>query len=317
MEISITVLLAGIAASAAPLLLAALGETLTEKAGVINLSLDGAILLSAMTGFVTAARFDSLAIGFAAAAATGMLSALVLVIISVYLGQSQVAVGFALTFLCRDLAYFLGAPFARTAGPQLSSSPIPLLSDLPIIGPILFNQSLIVYCSFLAIPLAWLFMYHTPQGLILRCAGENPEGCWARGIRPRRVQAAYTLAGGALIGLSGAAFSLAVKPGWGRPQGCEGIGWIALALVIFGGWHPLRVALGAYLFGFLQMSGILLQDVFPNIPAQIFQVAPFPLMIFTLILIHVGRNSKGKKLLLLRLLSGDAPGSLGKNYRQA
>jgi len=317
MEISITVLLAGIAASAAPLILAGLGETLTEKAGVINLSLDGAILLSAMTGFVTAARFDSLTAGFAAAAVTGMLSSLVLVIISVYLGQSQVAVGFALTFLCRDLAYFLGAPFARTAGPQLTASPIPLLSDLPVIGPILFHQSLLVYSSFIAIPLAWFFMYHTPQGLIVRCVGENPEGCWARGIRPRIVQAVYTLAGGALIGLAGAAFSLAVKPGWGRPQGCEGIGWIALALVIFGGWHPLRVALGAYLFGFLQMLGILLQDVFPNIPAQIFQVAPFPLMIFTLVLIHAGRNSKGKKLILLRLLSGDAPGFLGKNYRQA
>jgi simple sugar transport system permease protein len=317
MEISIAVLLAGIAASAAPLLLAALGETLTEKAGVINLSLDGTILLAAMTGFVTAAHYDSLPAGFAAAALTGMLSSSILAILSIHLGQSQVAVGFALTFLCRDLAYFLGAPFAHTAGPQLSVRPVPLLSELPFIGPVLFNHCLIVYSSFIAIPLIWYFMYHTPQGLVLRCAGENPEGCWARGIRPRVIQAFYTLAGGALVGLAGAAFSLAVKPGWGRPQGCEGIGWIALALVIFGGWHPLRVALGAYLFGFLQMMGILLQDVFPAIPAQIFQVAPFPLMIFTLVLIHISKKSKGKKLLLLRLLSGDPPGSLGKNYRQA
>ena len=127
----------------------------------------------------------------------------------------------------------------------------------------------------------------------------------------------YTLLGGALIGLSGAAFSLAIKPGWGRPQGCEGMGWIALALVIFGGWHPLRVAFGAYLFGFLQMGGILLQDVFPAIPAPIFQVAPFPLMIFTLVLVHLGRNNTGRKRLLLRLLSGDPPDALGKNYQQA
>ena len=317
MDMSISVFLAGIASSAAPLVLAALGETLTEKSGVINLSLDGAILLSAMAGFVVAGQTGSLASGFAAAAATGVLTALVLVIISIYLGQSQVAVGFALTFLCRDLAYFLGAPFARTAGPQLTIAPIPLLANIPIIGPLFFQHSLIVYSSFAAIPLIWFFMYHTPPGLILRCVGENPEGCWARGIRPRVTQTIYTLLGGALIGLAGAAFSLAIKPGWGRPQGCEGIGWIALALVIFGGWHPLRVAFGAYLFGFLQMLGILLQDIFPTVPAQIFQVAPFPLMIFTLVLVHLSRNNRGKKLLLLRLLSGDPPGALGKNYRQA
>jgi len=315
MEISITILLAGIAATAAPLVLAALGETLSEKAGVINLSLDGTILLSAMTGFAVAAQYDSTLAGFAVAAGTGILVALVLAIISIWLGQSQVAVGFALTFLCRDLAYFLGAPFARTPGPQLSGLPIPLLSDLPLFGPILFNHSIIVYSSFIAIPLLWWFMYYTPQGLIMRCAGENPEGCWAHGIRPRVVQTIYTLTGGALVGLAGASFSLATKPGWGRPQGCEGVGWIALALVIFGGWHPLRVAFGAYLFGFLQMLGILLQDSFPRIPAQIFQVAPFPLMIFTLIVVHLGRNSKGKKLFLLRLLSGNPPGGLGKNYR--
>ncbi len=317
MAVTTGVFLAGIASSAAPLVLASLGETLTEKSGIINLSLDGTILLSAMAGFVVAARTGSPAIGFAAAAGAGMLSSLVLVIISIYLGQSQVAVGFALTFLCRDLAYFLGAPFARTPGPQSAIIQVPLLADLPVIGPLFFQHSLIVYSSFAAIPLIWLFMYRTPQGLILRCVGENPEGCWARGIRPKMIQTIYTLIGGALVGLSGAAFSLAVKPGWGRPQGCEGMGWIALALVIFGGWHPLRVALGAYLFGFLQMSGIFLQDIFPHIPAQIFQVAPFPLMIFALVLVHSGRNATGKKLHLLRILSGDPPGALGRNYQQS
>ena len=317
MEISAALFLAGIASSAAPLVLAALGETLTEKAGVINLSLDGAILLSAMAGFVVAARTGSTAMGFAAAAGTGMLTALVLVVISIYLGQSQVATGFALTFLCRDLAYFLGAPFARTAGPQLSIVPVPILADLPIIGPVFFQHSLIVYTSFIAIPLLWFFIYQTPQGLVLRCVGENPEACWARGIQPKKIQTIYTLLGGALIGLAGAAFSLAIKPGWGRPQGCEGMGWIALALVIFGGWHPLKVAFGAYLFGFLQMGGIFLQDIFPSIPAQIFQVAPFPLMIFTLVLVHLGRDKTDRKFSLFRLLAGNPPAALGKNYRQA
>ena len=317
MDVSLPVLAAGIAATSAPLIFAALGETLTEKAGVINLSLDGTILLAAMTGFVTASATGSVWPGFAAAAATGMAVSLVLALVGVWLGQSQVAVGFALTFLCRDLAYFLGSPYSRTPGPQLLTAPIPVLNDLPVLGPVLFNHSLIVYGSFLTIPLLWYFMFHTRQGLVLRAVGENPEGCWARGIRPRLTQTIYTALGGALVGLGGAAYSLAIKPGWGRPQGCEGIGWIALALVIFGGWHPLRVALGAYIFGLLQMSGIIMQDMFPTIPSQIFQVAPFPLMIFTLVLIHLSRNVRnttGSRL--LTLLSGTPPQALGRTHRQ-
>ena len=312
---SITILLASVAMIAAPLVLAALGETLTEKAGVINLSLDGTILLAAMAGFVAASASHSLLIGFGAAALTGMASGLVLAAIAIWLGQSQVAAGFALTFLCRDLAYFLGAPHARTQGPQMAPVPVPLLADIPVIGPILFNQPLIVYLSFLAIPLMWLFINHSRQGLILRCVGENPEGCWARGIRPRLVQSLYLLAGSGMVGLAGAAYSLAVKPGWGRPQGCEGIGWIALALVIFGGWSPLRVALGAYLFGLLQMAGILLQDSFPAVPAQIFQVAPFPLMIFALVLVHLGSRSGAGRSGLARFFSATPPAALGRNYR--
>lgn len=317
MDVSLPVLAAGIAATSAPLIFAALGETLTEKAGVINLSLDGTILLAAMTGFVTASATGSVWPGFAAAAATGMAIALILALVGIWLGQSQVAVGFALTFLCRDLAYFLGTPYSRTPGPQLLTAPIPGLNDLPVLGLLLFNHSLIVYVSFLIIPLLWYFMFHTRQGLVLRAVGENPEGCWARGIRPRLTQTIYTALGGALVGLGGAAYSLAIKPGWGRPQGCEGIGWIALALVIFGGWHPLRVALGAYIFGLLQMSGIIMQDMFPTIPSQIFQVAPFPLMIFTLVLIHLSRNVRNTSGSgLLTLLSGTPPRALGRTHRQ-
>ncbi|HFQ90632.1 MAG TPA: ABC transporter permease [Desulfobulbus sp.] len=317
MEISLADLLAGVTATAAPLLLAALGETVTEKAGVINLSLDGTILLGAMTGFAVAATSGSLAAGFLAAAATGLAVAAVLSLIGTWLGQSQVAVGFTLTLLCRDLAYFLGSPHARQPGPQLLASPLPLLSRIPLLGPALFNQSLLVYLSIAAIPATWFFLYRTRHGLVLRAVGENPAACWARGIRPRLVQTTATLAGGALVGLAGAGYSLALKPGWGRPQGCEGIGWIALALVIFGGWHPLRVALGAYLFGFLQISTILLQDLFPALPTQVFQVAPFPIMIFTLILIHAGRNARGRKQrFLLRLFRGRPPAALGTTYRQ-
>ena len=314
MEISLATFLAAVAAMSAPVILAALGETLTEKAGVVNLSLDGAILLSAMAGFVVASSSASLPLGFAASALTGCLVAAVLALIGVSLHQSQVAAGFALTFLCRDLAYFLGHPYARQQGPQLTTLPIPGLAELPFLGEVLFSHSLVVYASFLAIPCCLLFLYRSRWGLLLRCAGENPEACWARGIDPNRVRVAAVVAGGALVGLAGGAFSLAVKPGWGQPQGCEGIGWIALALVIFGGWKPLRVALGAYFFATLQLLGIHFQDAFPTVPAQIFQVAPFPLMIFTLILIHASRQSRGR---LSRLLAGNAPKWLGRAYRRS
>ncbi len=314
MENTLASFIAAIAVMAAPLVLAALGETLTEKAGVVNLSLDGAILLSAMTGFVVASRSESLALGFLAAALTGCAVAALLAFIGVWLGQSQVAVGFALTFLCRDLAYFLGHPYARQQGPQLATLPLPFLSDIPFFGKVLFSHSLVIYASFLAIPCCSYFLYHTRYGLLLRAAGENPEGCWARGIDPTRVRILATMAGGILVGLGGAAFSLSVKPGWGQPQGCEGIGWIALALVIFGGWHPLRVVAGAYFFGMLQLQGIYFQDFFPAIPAQIFQVAPFPLMIFTLVLIHFTSN---RQTLAMRLFSGKPPKWLGRLYRRA
>jgi simple sugar transport system permease protein len=310
--------LAALAVMAAPLVLAALGETLTEKAGVVNLSLDGTILLGAMTGFVVASRSQSLLLGFLAAALTGCAVAALLAVIGVWLGQSQVAVGFALTFLCRDLAYFLGNPYARQQGPQLETLAIPFLTDIPFLGKVLFSHSPVVYASFLAIPCCIYFMHHTRHGLIVRAAGENPESCWARGMNPSTVRILATLAGGMLVGIAGAAFSLSVKPGWGHPQGCEGIGWIALALVIFGSWHPLRVAAGAYLFGLLQLLGITFQDLFPTLPAQIFQVAPFPLMIFTLILIHLSRYSKNRRFAgFIRLFGSPPPKWLGRPYRRS
>lgn len=313
MEISLATFLGAIVAMSAPVMLAALGETISEKAGVVNLSLDGAILLSAMAGFVVALRSQSTLLGFLAATATGALVAMVLAVVGVWLNQSQVAVGFALAFLCRDLAYFLGHPYARQQGPQLASLPLAGLSDIPFFGQVLFSHSLVVYLSLIAIPGVLLFLHHSRYGLLLRGAGENPEACWARGIDPTRVRFLAVLAGGLLVGLAGGAFSLAIKPGWGQPQGCEGIGWIALALVIFGGWRPLRVAFGAYLFGMLQLLGIHCQDAFPSIPAQLFQVAPFPLMIFTLVLMHLGGKGQGR---WSRIFFAPAPKWLGRAYKR-
>jgi len=316
MDADLSSLIAALAVMSAPIVLAALGETITEKAGVVNLSLDGTILLSAMVAFVVAYQTGQPLLGAAAGALTGGLAAAIVAGIGVSLGQSQVAVGFALTFLCRDLAYFLGSGHARVEGPQFEPLPVPLLADLPFVGKALFSHSLMVYLSILAIPFCTWLLYRSRWGLIIRSAGENPEACWARGINPVVVQTAATALGGAMVGLAGAAYSLAVKPGWGHPQGCEGIGWIALALVIFGSWHPLRVVLGAYLFGLLQLLGIYFQDAFTTIPPQIFQVAPFPLMIFTLVVIHFSHGRKGTVAKWVRMFSGRPPRALGRPYRR-
>ncbi|HEX5681555.1 MAG TPA: ABC transporter permease [Desulfobacterales bacterium] len=321
-EFDVAIIMAGVIAGAAPIVMATLGETLTEKAGVVNLSLDGTILLAAMAGFVVALKSGSLSAGFLAGAAVGAAVAAVVAVFGVYLGQNQVAVGFVLTLMTRDLAYFLGNPYSRKPGLQTAPVSLPLLDEVPFLGPGFFNHHLPVYFSMLLIAACWWYLYRTAPGLTLQAVGENPEAAYARGTDPRLQRCVYAICGGALVGLAGATFSLCTKPGWGRPQGAEGTGWIALALVIFGGWHPVKAALGAYVFSFLQMMGIYLQGWFPSIPAQVFQVAPFPLMIFALALTSLTQNETvrrwaGEKAWARRLLAGIAnrsPAGLGRPY---
>lgn len=321
-ETSVTLLLGAIVAGAAPIVMAAIGETITEKAGVINLSLDGSILLSAMISFAVAYQSHSLLLGFVAGAAAGGLVAATVGLFSVYLNQSQVAVGFVLTLTARDLAYFLGNPYSRLYGPQTGTLPIPVLHKIPVLGPVFFQQSAPVYLSLAAIALCWWYL-KTPMGLCLRSVGENPQAAYARGTDAKKVRMSYTVLGGLLVGLAGATFALCTKPGWGRPQGAEGTGWIALAIVIFGGWRPVKVAMGAYLFAFLQVMGIQFQGWWPSVPAQVFQVAPFPLMILALVLMHLAQRETGLRgkagrspmHRIMDLLSGSAPAALGKPFR--
>ncbi len=322
-ELNLTILFAGVIAGAAPIVLAALGETITEKAGLINLSLDGSILLSAMAAFVVAYETQSLIAGFAAGAVVGALVASTVALFSIYLGQNQVAVGFVLTLMTRDLAYFIGNPYSRLQGPQVSPMAIPWLNKIPFFGDVFFNHNIPVYFSLILIGISWWYIYRTPLGLKLRSIGEHPRASYARGINPRGLQLLYAICGGLLVGLAGATFSLATKPGWGRPQGAEGTGWICLALVIFGGWHPIKAAAGAYLFSLLQVAGIYLQEWLPSVPSQVFQVAPFPLMIFTLLIMSVAQKKsvlrwaedKARIKSLLGFFSGMAPASLGEPYR--
>ncbi len=324
MEMSTLTTLAGIVEFAVPVLFASIGENITEKAGLINLSVNGTIILCAMGGFVVALTTSSILLGFLMGAVIGAAVAAVVAFSSITLKQSQVAIGFVLALLCRDLAYFLGAPFTNKPGVFLSKVPIPLLADIPVIGPIFFNHSLVVYASYIFIIVAYVFMFKTRSGLMLQGIGERPAAAFARGANVKALRYLYTILGGALIGLAGPMYSLAVKIGWaGQLSGLDGIGWIALAITIFGGWNPLRVAFGAYLFGGLQQLGITLQST-TDIPIQILQAAPFPLMIFTLLLVNVGRAEwverelaampeKPRKIIskILRALRTSPPSAMG------
>ena len=277
-------ILASILAESAPLVFACIGETFTEKAGVINLSLDGSILLSAMTGFAVACLSGSLVLGFLAAMGVGGLVALVVVVAGTELRQDQVAVGFVLTLLTTDLSSFLGNPFVRIPGPAVPPLPVASLKDIPLLGALFFNHNLVTYASLALIGLSWLWIYRTRPGLELQGVGENPAAAFTRGIHVRRQRYIYTVVGGCLVGIAGASYSLNVKLGWSY-QHTLGVGWIALAIVIFGGWNPLRAAFGAYLFGAFQTLGSLLQGFLPRVPMQAFQVAPFVLMIVVLVLV--------------------------------
>ncbi len=302
--------------ASAPLIFATLGEAITEKAGVINLSLDGSIMLSAMAGFGVALTTGSIWLGFIAAALVSMLVALLIAYSSIALRLNQVAVGFVLTLLCTDLSTFLGNPFVRVQGPAVPHMPIPVLKDIPVIGPIFFNQDLVVYGSLVLIVAAYWFMFKTRRGLILQGIGERPEGAYSRGVPVNRLRYFYTALGGALVGIGGAAYSLDVKLGWSYHH-TSGFGWIALAIVIFGGWHPYRVAFGAYLFGALQIVALKLQSVVPNL-AQVLPILPFPLMIFTLTIVYSDRLGKllDKAPRLRGILRSDPPSALGTHFEQ-
>lgn len=279
--------LASVVRGATPLVFAGIGEAITEKAGVINLSLDGTILLSTMTAFAVAYTTDSVILGFLAAMAVGTLMALIIAFGSITLRQDQVAIGFVLTLLGAELSSFLGNPFVRLKGPSVPHLPILYLADVPIIGAILFNHNLVVYASYVLVILSWLYIFKTQPGLKLQGIGERPEAAFARGSNVNLMRYVYTAIGGALVGLAGASYSLSIKLGWSHRH-TAGNGWIALAIVIFGGWHPLRVAFGAYLFGGLRSLSSIFQRVAPGIPSQFFNGAPFALMIVALLLVSSG-----------------------------
>jgi simple sugar transport system permease protein len=323
MEFSqLLIILATAIATATPLVFAVIGETMTERAGVINLSAEGTIMFSAMVGFGAAYFSNSVLLGFIAAAVAGAAIALIVAVCAITLKQSQIAVGFVMALLFADLSSFLGTAIVRIPGPTVPSWPIPILKDIAIIGPLLFSSDLLVYASYLLILATWVYFYRMRGGLTLRAIGEQPNAAFARGINVVRLRYLYTIVGGALMGVAGAAFSLDFKAGWSyRHTG--GYGWIALAIVIFGGWNPWRAALGAYFFGILQSLASVAQDRVTAIPTQVLTVAPFVLMILVLVLTSGGWLDRLLAALpaqtrrsILRAVRANPPTALGKPFVQ-
>ncbi|MHC1739988.1 MAG: ABC transporter permease [Anaerolineaceae bacterium] len=288
MDSSLISSISSILAWAAPVIFGVMGETITERAGVMNLSLNGSLILTAMVGFAVGTITDSFLAGFLAAALVGALVALIIAYMSIDLKQSQVAVGYVLAIATKSLAYFLGSPYVGKPVKLLPQVIIPWLSQIPFIGPIFFKQTLLTYFSYILIFVCFIWIFKTKQGLMLQGIGERPSAAYIRGANVNRMRYIYTAIGGALVGIGGALYSLSVKTWNGQLSGFDGIGWIILAITIFGGWHPIKGALGAYLFVLLQYLGIVLQPLLPNINSRIFQVAPFPLMILALLFVNIG-----------------------------
>lgn len=287
MDPQLIAVLASIVLQASPLIIAVCGEILTERSGIVNLSLDGSMLLAAMTGFVVGMISNNVWLGFLAGAAVGAFFAFIVAFGSIRLRQSQVAIGFVLALLGDDLSAFLGQNYTRMKGASVSPWGIPILKDIPVIGPIFFDHDVVVYFAFALVAFTWWWLNRTQAGLRLRSAGERPAAGFARGVPINRIRYLYAIAGGALVGIAGAAYSLDVKIGWADGH-IRGFGWIALAIVIFGGWSPIRGAFGALLFGATKALATVLQRSFPEVPVVLFNGIPWVLMI--LVLLTVGSD---------------------------
>ena len=231
------------------LLFAAIGEIFAERAGVLNLGVEGMMLMGAVAGYSTALSTGNPWLGVIVAMVVGGLLALLHGVVTIHLRADQVVSGLALTFLGTGLARVLGEGLTNTNVERLPTLTIPLLADVPIIGKVLFQeQSILVYVGFLLVPAAWFWIQRTRPGLHLRAVGESPAAADAQGIGVQRLRLVYVVFGGVLAGLAGATLTLAVAPGWFGDQTVNGRGWIAIGLVIFARWNPIRAALGGYLF---------------------------------------------------------------------
>ena len=292
-----------IISAATPLLLAATGELVTEKSGVLNLGVEGMMLVGAVVGFAVTLTTGSAVLGILAAALGGALMALIFGVLTLTLLANQVATGLALTIFGIGLAAMMGAGYVGQPIERLPSLYIPVLTDLPFIGRILFGQDGLVYLSFMALGGTVWFLFHTHAGLVLRAVGDSADAAHAIGYPVVAIRYGATLFGGAMSGLGGAYLSLSYTPMWAEDM-TAGRGWIALALVVFATWRPLRVLLGAYLFGGITILQFHVQTLGLGIPAQFVSMLPYLATVFVLVAISTDRSK-------IRL---NAPACLGRPF---
>ena len=293
-------LIASLMISATPILLAAIGETVVEKSGVLNLGVEGMMIVGAVTGFIAAVNTTSPVIGFVTAAIAGALLSMVFATLVLYFKSNQVATGLGLTLVGLGISALLGKPYEGIKSPTLKPLDIPALSDIPIFGRMLFSHDAMVYLSILIVALVWYTLKYTRIGLILRAVGENHDAAHALGYKVIRIRFLAIMFGGACSGLGGAYISLVRVPQWTEGM-TAGAGWIALAIVVFASWKPWRTLVGAYLFGGITVLQLNLQAAGVDIPVEYLSMSPFVITIIVLVII----SAKGNH---------GAPASLGRLF---
>jgi general nucleoside transport system permease protein len=298
-------LLAALMVAATPILLAAIGELVVERAGVLNLGVEGMMITGAICGFITAVGTGSPTLGFVGAALGGAALSLLFGVLTQYLLSNQVATGLALTLFGIGLASLLGQGYVGVRAPSLPKLDIPILSDLPVLGPILFQHDAIVYLGLGITAAVWWVLRHSRMGLILRAVGENHDAAHALGYPVTRVRMAAIAFGGACAGLGGAYLSLVRVPQWTEGV-TAGAGWIALAIVVFASWRPGRLVVGAFLFGGITVLQLNLQAARVQIPVEVLSMSPYIVTIVALVALSA-RKGRGTA----------APGSLGQSFHAA
>lgn len=283
----ITGLLAAMMRMATPIIFATLGEILCERAGVLNLGIEGIMLMGAMTGFLTTLGTGSLWLGVAAAAAVGVLLSLLMSLLAVHLGLSQHVSGLGITLFSTGLAMFVyrlavGSPVNPPTVRPFTQVAIPFLSEIPVIGQAFFNQYSLVYLALLLVPAICFLLYRTSWGLSIRTVGENPFAADTVGIGVNKTRTLCVMAGGALMGVGGAFLTLAHQNMF-LIDVIGGRGWIAIAMVIFGNWDPVRGTAGALIFGFLDALQLRLQGLGFDVPFHLFLVIPYVMTVVALV----------------------------------
>ncbi|EEW24841.1 ABC transporter permease [Rhodobacter ferrooxidans] len=296
------VLVASLMMAAVPIILAAIGELVVEKSGVLNLGVEGMMIIGAVCGFVVAVKTGSPFVGFLGGAAGGAGLSLIFALLTQVLLANQVATGLALTLFGLGLSSLLGQGFNGIKPPATGKVPMGPLADIPGVGPVLFQHNLGVYLSIAVIAAVWWGLKYSRMGLILRAVGENHDAAHALGYKVVRIRIAAILFGGAMAGLGGAYISLVRVPQW-TDGITAGAGWIALAIVVFASWRPWRVLIGAYLFGGITVLQLNLQVANVPIPVEYLSMAPYLITILVLVIMSSGRGR-----------AAAAPAALGQNF---